>query len=253
MIIEYSLRYKMNIFWLDLSIALCSIYHCDQHCVKMILETTQLLYTAHWVIDKNLLWSEKLTPYRKTHQDHICAVWARSSKNNYYHLAQLGLELCKEFTFRRDKTHQCQQHLEWLSTNIPDIPGKIDDPLDINTIPLAMPDQYKIPGNPVESYRRYYIGDKQQFAKWKWGRLVPKWFNDPQLKTSLIRSKISDIEIERKLLKYDIDYKKLLNSKQRGGYLSTDLKQFCKKMRLITSGKKIDVVDRILYHVKYLS
>ncbi|WP_231579463.1 hypothetical protein [Photobacterium iliopiscarium] len=36
----------MNIFILDHDIEKCAQYHCDQHVVKMILESVQLLCTA---------------------------------------------------------------------------------------------------------------------------------------------------------------------------------------------------------------
>jgi hypothetical protein len=42
--------------------------------------------------------------------------------------------------------------------------------------PQAMPDQYKISGNPVDAYRGYYVGDKYKFAKWK-NREIPYWFD----------------------------------------------------------------------------
>ena len=40
----------MNIFFLDTDVKKCAEYHVDKHVVKMILETCQLLYTAHWVL-----------------------------------------------------------------------------------------------------------------------------------------------------------------------------------------------------------
>ena len=39
---------------------------------------------------------------------------------------------------------------------------------------LAMPDDYKT-NDVVESYRKYYINDKKEIAKWKDG-YVPNWF-----------------------------------------------------------------------------
>ena len=37
----------MNIFVLDKNPRIAALYHCDKHCVKMILETAQMLSTAH--------------------------------------------------------------------------------------------------------------------------------------------------------------------------------------------------------------
>jgi hypothetical protein len=40
---------------------------------------------------------------------------------------------------------------------------------------LAMPDEYKVDGDVVKSYRNYYIGSKQHIAKWT-GREAPEWY-----------------------------------------------------------------------------
>jgi hypothetical protein len=40
-----------------------------------------------------------------------------------------------------------------------------------------MPDDYKVPGSPVEGYRRFYVGEKRHFAKWT-RRKPPKWFTE---------------------------------------------------------------------------
>ena len=39
----------------------------------------------------------------------------------------------------------------------------------------AMPDEYKIPGDPVQAYRAFYLGEKAHFAKWT-RREAPAWF-----------------------------------------------------------------------------
>ena len=71
------------------------------------------------------------------------------------------MELCKEYTHRYGKTHKTQQHIEWLTNNIPNIPeGKFTQPT------LAMPEEYKS-DNHVESYRLYYIKDKSHLHSWK--------------------------------------------------------------------------------------
>ena len=41
----------MNIFYLDRSVYRPAEMHCDKHVVKMILETAQMLSTAHRVLD----------------------------------------------------------------------------------------------------------------------------------------------------------------------------------------------------------
>ena len=39
-----------------------------------------------------------------------------------------------------------------------------------------MPDECKIPGDVVGSYRKYYILYKNYFAKWSAPRTAPEWY-----------------------------------------------------------------------------
>ena len=53
-------------------------------------------------------------------------------------------------------------------------PVNIDTKSPFTDPPPAMPDYCKVPGNSVESYRKYYIYEKARFAKWK--TKEPQWF-----------------------------------------------------------------------------
>jgi hypothetical protein len=142
----------MNIFFLSFSARLAAEHHCDKHVVKMILETAQLLYSAHWSTDPSRVLP---TAYKLAHKNHPCAIWTRESLDNYQWLCELGYWLCQEYRFRYgNKTHKTEAHLEWLRGNPPVLPS-----IGITTIRLAMPDEYKRP-NPVEAYRTYYIENK---------------------------------------------------------------------------------------------
>ena len=144
----------MNIFYLDNDPKVCAQYHVDKHVVKMILETAQLLSTTHWM-------SGSEGPYRQTHKNHPSAVWARNNKANYIWLCKLGMELCKEYTHRYGKIHKPQQHLEWLSKNIPNIP-----PGDFTPPTLAMPKTFMCSDNLL-AYRKYYTYGKKHLHSWK--------------------------------------------------------------------------------------
>ena len=80
----------MNIFYLDEDVKKCAEYHCDKHCIKMILETAQLLCGVHWATGGD-------APYRLSHKNHPCAIWARESYSNYVWLTDLGFALCNEY------------------------------------------------------------------------------------------------------------------------------------------------------------
>ena len=160
----------MNIFFLDTDVKKCAEYHVDKHVVKMILETAQLLCGVHHVINQERP-STVQVPYKLSHKNHPCAIWVRESLSNYLYLCELGLELCKEYTYRYGKRHKSQEVIEWCLTNKPRISDNgFTDP------PKAMPDEYKV-DNVVESYRNYYRGAKSSFASWKL-RETPKWFKN---------------------------------------------------------------------------
>ena len=64
------------------------------------------------------------TPYKLTHKNHPCSVWARTSLDNFKWLGELGLELCKEYTYRYDKVHKCEYYKNMLKEeNYPNIPS----------------------------------------------------------------------------------------------------------------------------------
>lgn len=176
----------MNIFYLDEDPARCAKYHCDKHVVKMILESAQLLSTAHRVLDgvetrklspsgRNLKYwqlsdirEEKL--YKATHINHPCASWARLCAANYFYLYNLYIELLTEYKIRYGKSHASGQLSNWLiksPTNIPIVPP--------TQVVQVMPDYCKVPGNPVQAYRNYYINEKADIAEWRHSE-TPEWY-----------------------------------------------------------------------------
>lgn len=157
----------MNIFFLDFDTKKCAQYHCDKHVVKMILETAQLLCGPHWI-------NENEAPYKLSHKNHPCSIWVRESLSNYLYLCDLGLELCKEYTYRYGKRHKSQDVIEWCIINKPNIQD-----ISFTEPPKAMPDEYKVI-SVIESYRNYYIGEKKGFAKWK-NRDIPEWFSTTEV------------------------------------------------------------------------
>jgi hypothetical protein len=157
----------MNIFFLDWDVEKSAQYHCDKHVVKMILETAQLLCSAHHMTDQ----VTDQVPYKLAHKNHPCSIWVRESLSNYLYLCELGLELCKEYTHRYGKRHKSQQVIEWCVTNKVKICDKgVTDP------PKAMPEEYKV-SDVIQSYRNYYCGAKARFANWK-NREIPVWFKN---------------------------------------------------------------------------
>lgn len=180
----------MNIFYLHNDTQTCAQEHVDKHVVKMILEYAQLLSTAHRMLDgteyidassgrKIRRW--KLTDdyietklFKASHINHPSAIWCRQNVNNYMWLSELLEETCKEYTHRYGKVHSVEKSglMQILKNNFPKnlSEGQFSEP------PPAMPDECKVPGNAIQSYRNYYIMKKNHFAKWK-NRPVPDWYN----------------------------------------------------------------------------
>lgn len=171
--IVYIDNIRMNIFYLSSDPEEAARMACDKHVIKMILESTQLLYTAQHVTDPDNLSNCYLKPYGVTHKNHPSAIWARSSYDNYMWLCQLALAYCEEYRYRygSSKKHACENHLEWLYNNPPSLPND-----GFWQPPQCMPDQYK--GDcSIDAYRRYYIGEKLSFVRYT-NREAPYWLED---------------------------------------------------------------------------
>ena len=46
---------------------------------------------------------------------------------------------------------------------------------ELTSFAQAMPEEFKVPGDAVTAYRKYYIGAKSRFAKWKFTK-IPDWY-----------------------------------------------------------------------------
>ena len=161
----------MNIFYLSTDPRLAAKQHCDQHVVKMMVETAQLLCTAHHVC-------ETATPnlYKPTHKNHPCAIWVRNSRANYQWAYRLLYWLCTEYEYRRGRKSKVEELLPSLA--VP--PGSLSSEPFVDP-PQCMPEKYKS-NNTVAAYQNYYIGDKT-FARWVWKRKPPLWWQ-PELEKS---------------------------------------------------------------------
>ena len=180
----------MNIFYLDHDVKQCAEMHNDKHVVKMILEYAQLLSTAHRVIDGTLVDGYSKTGrkqkryvlsdhrdstlYSATHLNHPSALWVRKGATQYRWLHNLLVELCKEYTYRYGKVHKVER--EGLLAELAMVPNKIHHDVFWSEPTPAMPDEVKIPGDSIKSYRNDYINNKVRLASWR-KRQVPEWFN----------------------------------------------------------------------------
>ena len=184
----------MNIFYLDTDPQKCAQYMVDKHVVKMILETAQLLSTAHRVLDGTEVveqkWVNGSLParyrkvkrwklsderedvlYQATHMNHPSAVWCRENHQNYTWLFHHFLSLIAEYGFRYGKDHKCIDMVNELFNPPNNIPMKAFTP-----VTPAMAPEYLVSKDSIENYRNYYKRGKTHLHKWT-KRNPPEWIN----------------------------------------------------------------------------
>lgn len=161
----------MNIFALDQSPKLSATYHTDKHVVKMILESAQMLSTAHRIIEGDTISKEKdAILYKVAHKNHPCSIWVRASLENYMWLYELYDALLEEYTYRFGKTHLSSTLKQELSKAPNGIPS-----LGLTNFAQAMPDYCKKVSG-VNAYRFYYFVEKGHLFHWT-KRDVPDWLS----------------------------------------------------------------------------
>jgi hypothetical protein len=180
----------VNIFVLDESPDVAAEMMCDKHVVKMIVESAQMLSTAHRVLDgeqytelsaNNRRIKRWKSPskyveemlYKASFVGHPCTQWVMENDKNYFWLSRHAYALCQEYTKRYSKVHKSQNMLTYLHRRKP---MNIPQSDCITPFAQAMPEEYKN-SDGVKAYRAYYCGEKKSFAKWKNGN-VPFWYEE---------------------------------------------------------------------------
>lgn len=160
----------MNIFVLDKDPQRAAKMQCDKHIVKMPLETAQMLSTAHQVIGSP---APKEEIYKKTHVNHPCSKWVRENSNNYKWTLNHFKALLNEFKSRYKKDHATGELLPHLE-KCPNLPKERME-CERTDFVQAMPEEYK-GEDAVKAYRRYYVGEKSEFAEWDRSK-KPEWYD----------------------------------------------------------------------------
>ena len=183
----------MNIFYIDKDPEQAARWLVDRHVVKMILESAQLLSTAHRYVDGKMeIVKPEYDPYRPnaprrskkfwvlddarepvlyqaTHINHPSNVWTRTAVENYLWLVEHFAALLDEYTYRDGKKHKTGELLYMLQSP----PHGVRD-YDMTKMPSAIKDEYKISDDPVTNYRNYYKHGKATMHKWT-NREPPEW------------------------------------------------------------------------------
>ena len=182
----------MNVFYLHKDPKVAAEMSCDKHVVKMILESAQLLSTAHRVQDgteyydktkngrKIKRWkhpNSNLEPllYKAGWIKHPSTLWLFESAYNYIwlykHMMALNEEYKKRYNHNTDHLtiQKLGEILKFPPTNA------LYNRIATEPKP-AMPEHCKVPGDAVASYRKYYILEKKRFATWKSPAKIPQWY-----------------------------------------------------------------------------
>ena len=145
----------MNIFYLDKDPVKAAKMQYNKHVVKMILESAQMLCTAHHCI----MVDDADVPYKVAHKNHPSTIWARQSAQNYawlyYHMLALGAEYTKRYGKKHLSITKCEDKLAILPGGI--LHTGFEQP------PQCMPDEYKDECS-IQAYWNYYIGEKHSVA-----------------------------------------------------------------------------------------
>ena len=145
----------MNIFYLHKDPVEAAKLQYNKHVVKMILESAQMLCTAH----HEIMGDDADVPYKRAHVNHPSTIWARRSAQNYVWLYDHFVALAQEYKKRYGKDHlsytKCEPYLRFLPGGLPYT--------GFTQPPQAMPDEYKDECS-LQAYWNYYIGEKKHIA-----------------------------------------------------------------------------------------
>ena len=144
----------MNIFYLHKDPVIAAKVQYNKHVVKMILESAQMLCTAHHHYDENTD-----VPYKKAHYNHPSTIWVRESNEHYDWLYKHMLALGNEYNKRYNREHLSITKCAWILWERPyGIPSK-----GFTQPPQCMPDEFKDECS-IKAYWNYYIGEKYTVA-----------------------------------------------------------------------------------------
>jgi hypothetical protein len=181
----------MNIFVLDYHPVAAAKQQCDKHIVKMILESAQMLSTAHRILDgaktkiasksgkrivDGWLLSDNMDSiiYKAVHTKHPCTIWTMESVANYMWHYEHFVALCEEYTYRYGKVHGTDTKLrDILKTPPMNIPQKGLTPFKLA---MGVAPQCINHKDPVGSYRAFYQTKQERFKMTWTKRQVPTWF-----------------------------------------------------------------------------
>ena len=155
----------MNIFILDTNFKNNAEYYCDQHLVKMILESAQILCTVSHMKGVE-------ATYKPTHKNHPCVQWVAENGSHWDLLVELSTALNDEY---KKRFNHSNNHKSF------DVISQLTKPMyhnnDFKGIFCSVTDEVRRTGviDTIMLYREYYK-NKSKEINMRWtGRVQPHW------------------------------------------------------------------------------
>jgi hypothetical protein len=170
----------MNLFILSLLQKQIAEWMFDSHIVKIILEAVQVLSTAKRLVDPDDPNLAEMQIYKIAHKNHPVTIWVRQSQQNYIWTLILVYEMHKEWRYRFGHTKE-EYHKSFLVAGqlLKHMPSADKFPQQgLTPFAQAMPEEYKVQGDPVKAYQQYYMSpQKSHLLKWT-KRERPEFFSN---------------------------------------------------------------------------
>lgn len=196
----------MNIFFTNKDPAECAREHCITHVNKMATEYSQILSTAHRVLDgtpTKVIYKGGFNTYgilsgdllRKDHLvkpicmmdtqiDHPSNRWVRDSGDQYRWLLECLKELQSLYYSRRGKAHGSSWCIDFLSdvpNNIPEDGWLCDPYLAIN--PELYPKVIECWEGTKDTTLTYQLYLRTKYREWMYRldkrQMIPHWYDEP--------------------------------------------------------------------------
>ena len=166
----------MNIFAVNDNPGLAARDLPDKLVVKMPTESLQLL--TPWAFNVHGAYIQKPdgTNYGiKGFAHHPCAKWLYESPANVHWLLEHAFGMADEYWQRYNKYHGTLHGLNQIRSLVYKNHNK-DNSKDHTPFVMAMPEEFKVPGDPVTAYRNYINGYKG-YAEWRYSK-KPDWWDE---------------------------------------------------------------------------
>jgi hypothetical protein len=148
----------------------------DKLVIKMPTESLQLL--TPWAFNAHSAYTQKTdgTNYGiKGFAHHPCAKWLYESPSNVHWLLEHAFGMADEYWRRYNKDHGTLYGLNQIRTLVYKNHNK-ENSKDHTPFVQAMPEEFKIPNDPVTAYRNYINGYKG-YAEWRYSE-KPNWWDE---------------------------------------------------------------------------